>query len=230
MPLVKSPSKEVFSSNVAEMIKAGHPRAQSLAAAYATARRAGAKFKDGGTPKKTAARIASEIQRRAKAEHMAAGGTPTTVRSEMRGMEHAGMIHSAVPGRTDRIPMGVRSNSYVLPADIVSGLGQGNSMAGSHALNKLFSAGPYGSSIPHITTSGIHKTASILRQKFASGGDSKPTQIVAAGSEYIIPPEVVERLGGGDVEKGHKILDAFVAHVRKTTIKTLKSLPKPKKS
>lgn len=34
MPLIKSPTKEAFSSNVGEMIKAGHPRDQSLAAAY----------------------------------------------------------------------------------------------------------------------------------------------------------------------------------------------------
>ena len=34
MPLEAGSSREVFSHNVAEMIKAGHPRAQALAAAY----------------------------------------------------------------------------------------------------------------------------------------------------------------------------------------------------
>jgi hypothetical protein len=40
MPLEKSASKEAFSTNVAEMIKAGHPQAQAVAAAYATKRKA----------------------------------------------------------------------------------------------------------------------------------------------------------------------------------------------
>ncbi len=39
MPLIKSHSKAAFGTNVAEMIKAGHPRNQALAAAYATQRR-----------------------------------------------------------------------------------------------------------------------------------------------------------------------------------------------
>lgn len=34
MPLIHSKSKEAFNENVAEMIKAGHPRDQALAAAY----------------------------------------------------------------------------------------------------------------------------------------------------------------------------------------------------
>jgi hypothetical protein len=40
MPLEKSASKAAFSSNVSEMMKAGHPQAQALAAAYATKRKA----------------------------------------------------------------------------------------------------------------------------------------------------------------------------------------------
>ena len=34
MPLRKGKSQATFSSNVSEMIRAGHPRAQALAAAY----------------------------------------------------------------------------------------------------------------------------------------------------------------------------------------------------
>jgi hypothetical protein len=39
MPLKKSKSKAAFVSNVKEMIKAGHPQKQALAAAYATQRK-----------------------------------------------------------------------------------------------------------------------------------------------------------------------------------------------
>jgi hypothetical protein len=43
MPLKKSASKSAFKSNVKEMYKAGHPLKQSLAAAYATKRKASSK-------------------------------------------------------------------------------------------------------------------------------------------------------------------------------------------
>ena len=66
------------------------------------------------------------------------------MRGSMYGLRHEGMINSSIPGRTDRLPMSVRSGSYVLPADIPSALGQGNSMAGGKILQKMFSSGPYG--------------------------------------------------------------------------------------
>lgn len=40
MPLKKSKSKAAFSSNVSEMIKAGHPQKQAVAAAYSIKRKA----------------------------------------------------------------------------------------------------------------------------------------------------------------------------------------------
>jgi hypothetical protein len=58
-------------------------------------------------------------------------------------------------------------------------------------------------------------------------GDAVP--IVAAGGEYVIPPEDVEHIGKGSLEDGHKILDAFVKKMRKKAIRTLQSLPGPKK-
>lgn len=43
-PLEKGKSKAVVSRNIKEMIKAGHPRDQSVAAALDQARKAGAKI------------------------------------------------------------------------------------------------------------------------------------------------------------------------------------------
>jgi len=57
------------------------------------------------------------------------------------------LINSAsVPGRTDRIPMRARTGSYVLPADVVSGMGQGNTQAGAQMWGKMIghSIGPMG--------------------------------------------------------------------------------------
>lgn len=168
---------------------------------------------------------------------MAAGGTPFYVRAEAHGLEHAGMIHSPIAGRTDRIPIGVKSSSYVIPADTVSALGQGNSMAGANALNRLFKMGPYGSGAAGAPKAITPKMAAMPRAQkmFADGGDigeapSDVTPIVAAGGEFIVDPQTVAQIGSGDVKRGHDILDAFIAHVRKKTIKTLRKLPSPKKN
>ena len=40
MPLVKSKSERAFHANIRDMVKAGHPIKQALAAAYATKREA----------------------------------------------------------------------------------------------------------------------------------------------------------------------------------------------
>ena len=63
----------------------------------------------------------------------------------------------------------------------------------------------------------------------ASGGATNGVPIVAAGGEYVIPPEDVVQIGGGDLDHGHKILDSFVKKMRQKTIKTLQNLPGPKK-
>src|SRR6185312_5832853 len=92
---------------------------------------------------------------------MAGGGllspasqVPFFARSADRALESTeqyhpgGFISSAVAGRTDRLPLAVGTDSHVLPADVVSGLGQGNSMAGAHVLQAALGMGPYGTPLP----------------------------------------------------------------------------------
>jgi hypothetical protein len=142
---------------------------------------------------------------------------------------HSGFLHSSVPGRTDKLPISVKGGSYILPADHVSALGQGNSLAGSDIVNKTFKMGPYGAaptklrgtkvSVPHLD---------LRRSKFADGGAAEDVPIVAAGGEISIPPEaIIERFG--DLEKGHAALDKWVLDTRKKHIKTLRGLKGPKK-
>ena len=44
MPLKTGKSKSIISKNISEMVKAGHPQAQSVAAALSTANKSGAKI------------------------------------------------------------------------------------------------------------------------------------------------------------------------------------------
>jgi hypothetical protein len=124
---------------------------------------------------------------------------------------HTGAIKAPVAGRTDHLPMHVPSGSYVIPADIVSAIGEGN------------------------TAHGFDIVDYMVKQRMASGGDvnemgsGDPVAIVAAGGEYVIPPEAVIGFGGGDMDAGHKALDEWVKFERANTIKTLQKLPPPKK-
>lgn len=121
-----------------------------------------------------------------------------------------GLIKSPVPGRTDQLPLTVPKDSYIVPADVISGLGQGNTDAGWPLLKRILAA------------------------RGANIDDGAPVkgegvEIIAAGGEGVIHPEVVSVLGDGDVKKGHRLLDDIVLSVRKQTAKRLSSLPGPKR-
>lgn len=147
-----------------------------------------------GHEQKQAVAAALENARRSRAE----GG-------EINEKIHVGPIHSNVAGRTDHLPINVPSGAYVLPADIVSAMGEGNTMAGFKVANNVF---------------GVQ----------AASPEDEPVEIVAAGGEYVIDPRnVAGRVGGGDIDAGHLNLDDFVKAYRAKTIQTLSKLPGPKR-
>ncbi len=175
--------------------------------------------------------------------NFAMGGAPVMVRPYVRksrgssgmggGFGGKGLIKSSVPGRTDKHPMSVEGGSYVLPADVVSGVGESNTLAGAKKLDKLFSQGPYQSgATPSLSRTPpkfmptSQQSTKMIRQRFAAGGK---TPIIVAGGEYMITKDTVQKIGDGDLERGFAILDAFVKAVRGHTIKTLKRLPGPKR-
>lgn len=207
MPLIQSGSKEAVSKNISEF---------HTGKTYA---RTAAKFGKAKADKQAIA-VALDTARRAK---RAVGGmTPWTTKLEARGLTHQGPIKSIIPGRTDKHPMNVGSGSYVVPADVVSHLGQNNTQAGMAKLGAMFGK------TPAIKHGSLPRPPAM--QKAKGGAVGKPTPIIAAGGEYVIPPEVVADIGGGDVDLGHKVLDSWVLKVRKQHIKTLQKLPGPAKT
>jgi hypothetical protein len=136
----------------------------------------------------------------------------------------------ATGGRADKLPISVGGGAYVLPADHVAALGQNNSMAGGNILDSMFKMGHFGA--PRSTSPRMPRFG-MRRKMFADGGapdQGRPVKIIAAGGEYVVPPEVVAELGGGDLDHGHAILDQWVKTTRRKHIKTLRGLKPPKQS
>jgi hypothetical protein len=65
--------------------------------------------------------------------------------------------------------------------------------------------------------------------KAVGGEHTGSVPIVAAGGEYVLSPKEVMMAGGGHLETGHRVLDAFVKRMRAETVRTLINLPGPKK-
>lgn len=198
------------------------------------------------------------------------GGVPGGI-PDSPSTPFTGPIYHPSGGRDDDIAMHVRPGSYVLPADVVGQVGQGNSMNGLSLLRMMFGpwpynaqSGPYGTPMPaKMRGPGpppLHKPAikgfpsfqigpgvaqNVVRpekhggavhpgepgsdflQRMGVSTQKHGTPIMASGGEFVISPDEVARRGGGDLNKGHKVLDAWVKSMRAQHIKTLQKLPGP---
>ena len=171
--------------------------------------------------------------------HKAMGGgmAPKPLESVEGNAQHAvrsegqpkGLIHSSVPGRTDRIPLNVAPHSYVIPSDVVSGIGQGNTMAGAKLLHQA---------LPNIGAANMkHFKSTIPRPPMAglaAGGPANGDQpqdgsvpIMTAGGEFVVSPLQAYLIGFGDFDAGHKKLDDMVVSVRKQVANNMLNLPGP---
>jgi hypothetical protein len=145
------------------------------------------------------------------------GGRSYLNRPHARGPKQftRGLVRSATPGRADHVRTTVRRGSYVVPADVVSGLGQGNTDAGS-ALLQHATAGHGVGDAEEYADGGIADTGDVAMPVMLSGG------------EYVFSPKEVEAIGGGQHQAGAAALDNLVTQVRSSTKQTLAALPPPK--
>lgn len=204
-------------------------------------------------------------QQQQTASSLNPAGIPTAASGGRQGESHyddggaVGYLHGETPGRTDVLHIQPPGGSYVIPADVVSGLGQGNSIAGAAILNRAFGMGPWNTQAtegrrgPGVSIPKPPPTYGQWQREFAGalpqatipnnngapsarGGKAKsekgvgvPTPIIAAAGEFIIKPDVVRDIGGGDMTRGHNVLDAWVLKKRAEINQEQRKLKPPKK-
>lgn len=156
------------------------------------------------------------IRNFASAPKFANGGKVAGTLQRARQQLASGGLIGHTPGRADKLPVKAAEGSYVIPADVVAALGEGNSMAGHKVLFGRF---------PGALGKGVKKPA---KPHLATGGRTPSVDIIVSDGEFIVTPEDVAALGGGDIGYGHDVLDAFVTNTRKQNIQTLSTLPGPK--
>lgn len=124
----------------------------------------------------------------------------------MRFKRGSGLVHGTSGGRDDAMGLSVPKGAYVLPADVVSGLGDGNTMAGAKRLAGM---------MPNV--SGV--------ERFAGGGIADGVQDVpirVSPGEFVVHPAHVDALGGPEA------LDRLVAGVRDANARVAQGMPAPR--
>ena len=116
-----------------------------------------------------------------------------------------GLMRDATPGRADAIHTHIPAHSYVIPADVVSGIGQGNTAAGAKVLDAVCHHAPK-----------------------AQPPSREMVKVRLSGGEYRIPPEVVTGMGRGNPKKGSDHFDDLVKQIRSKTVADIKSQKPPK--
>lgn len=193
----------------------------------------------------------------AKAPHVGMTGPAAyPARAMMRSMTRGALLTPTM-GRADAHRTFVPSGSYVVPADVVSGRGQGNTLAGAGTLHQMFGmggpygagkAGPYGGAMGGIKASKgpqMPKPPKIQTSILSASGGGKegaadhlgePVPVNLSGGEVVVPPEnllsTFRRIFPGKnytLKQIHAMMDQWVLDERKQHRKTLAKLPGPAK-
>lgn len=158
--------------------------------------------------------------------------------SSFNGGGGGGYLHGTTMGRGDHVTTSSPGGSYIVPADVVSGLGEGNSLAGARVMDRMLSTGPHGIPMPRMGHGrGVPpppRPGRLPQQgdNFRAGGvpdKGERVPVKLSHGEYEIAPHHVRIIGKGDIHRGHKVLDKWVVLERKKIAKKMLSLPGPVK-
>lgn len=167
--------------------------------------------------------------------------SPWWTRREASSEDH-GFLGGTTGGTADAIKTTAPGGSYVIPAEVIAGLGDGNSLAGARVMDAILGSGPHGTPMPR--SSGVSRSVRPpppFREEAAKGGaisifpkresgGATGTKVALSDGEYVVHPKHVKRIGGGDIKRGHRILDAWVMAQHKKHLDKLKKYEGPVKT
>jgi len=160
------------------------------------------------------------------------GASPATRAEEDAGTTSFGgangYLHGPTPGRADQIMTSAPAGSHVIPADVIGGLGDGNSTAGAGLMTHMLRTGPWG--VPMPPGGGRRTMPSPPRppaQQARGGATDEQRPVALSHGEFVITPEQVAAIGDGDMQRGHKIIDQWIVEMRKMIIAQMSKLPRP---
>ena len=118
----------------------------------------------------------------------------------------SGLFPGSAPGRADTLNTMLPSGGHVIPADVVSGMGQGNTTAGAAKIQQMIAGAP--------------KTP-----RMANGG-AVPVKV--SSGEFYVHPSHVAAIGGGDLDAGHAKLRKMAANVRAGAVRHAQTVDAPR--
>jgi hypothetical protein len=121
----------------------------------------------------------------------------------------SGLVKGLTGGRADAVHTSVPRGSYVMPADVVSGMGGGNTLAGGKYMTGVLK------SLPKLPG-------------FKNGGSVQPVKVRLSAGEYVVHPAHAAALGAGSLPLGHMILDQIVRTIRQRVAQQALTAAPPK--
>jgi hypothetical protein len=120
-------------------------------------------------------------------------------RHMIRQMTRGALLTSS-PGRMDMHRTNVASGSYVIPADVVSGRGQGNTLAGAKVLHTLFGMGPYGGGPSPLKPGRAPKLGAAPRPAKMAAPAAMPKFAMPAGIPGLTKQTAMGIAAGGKID------------------------------
>ena len=238
MPLIKSASRDAISQNIRTEMSAKKPQRQAVAIALDVARRSKMGKADGG-PVATALKSANggHVGPLTGSTPGRADAIPTTVPDGSHVVpsdicNFLGGENSAAGLKLleERFPHTHRAAGGMVPALHIP---HETAMPGPHISTPHLTGMrmPHITSAPHLAgvgipraTAGLGAIPHMTQPRMASGGG---VPVKLSDGEFVIGPEWVSKIGGGDMEKGHRLIDEWILKMRKAKIAKLKGLPPP---
>jgi len=115
----------------------------------------------------------------------------------------------------------LQENAFVIPADVVGHLGDGSSDAGAQKLQSFFGMNPQQYQAGGIMAGELQGPGGGMDDLIQTSIEGKQAAAVSP-QEFVVPRDVVAKLGKGSYDQGSKKLYSLMKNVRKVKTGTTK--------